>query len=182
MNEADFNLVPARRCFQWRLSTWFVLVAILGWAFAISPPQIVVTDALQLPNGQQSVVGTTKYLNPHYFAPLFALTAFACWKEASNQRGFGRPALRRRVRRIAFKLSLLATAVAIGALCAHVYYDSAANIPEASGPQFWARMMAANWSLAFYCSAGIAIGLVVGLMHSKSEVVEPNAGPACTRS
>ena len=181
MNEADFNLVPARRCFQWRLSTWFVRVAILGWAFAISPRQIVVTDALQLSNGKQ-LVSTTKYLNPHYFAPVFALTGFACWKEASNQRGFGKPASRRRIRRIALGLSLLATAVAIGALCARVYYGWAANIPGSSGPNFWARMMAANWSAVFYCSAGIAIDLVGGLMQSMSEGAEPNAAPACTRS
>ena len=36
------RLSPSRRWFQFRLSTWFVLVAILGWAFAVRP--VVVFD------------------------------------------------------------------------------------------------------------------------------------------
>lgn len=170
---------PGRRGLQFRLSTWFVLMAILAWAFAISPPQIVVTEAMQLANGKQSI-STMKYLNPHYFAPVFALVAFACWKAAFNQHGVGKPAPRRRAKRIALGMALVAIAVAIGALFARDYYGFAVNIPESPRPQLVAHMLAANWSLTFYCSAGIAIGSVVGLLHSMSDGVEPNA--ACRRN
>lgn len=171
MPESSSTFTPTFRWYQWRLSTWFVLVALLGWAFAITPSRIVVRDSIPRSSGKPSV-NTLIYVNPHYFAPVFALMAFACWKEISLQRGFSRPTFRRRARQISVGLSLLAFAVAIGAWIAGSNY-SAAAVATAEHPDFWARLMAINCSAAFYASLGFAIGLVVALVLSAADHRRP---------
>lgn len=174
MNESDSTHFSVRRWFQWKLSTWFVLVAILCWAFAISPRQIVFTDTVPFPGGKTSV-NTLTYMNPHYFGPVAALSAFMCWKEIASLPGFGKMAFRRRAKRLAFGLSMFASVVAVGALCASFYYGSAADVPGAGFPESWARMMAADSSMVFYSSAGLAIGLIAALVLSAADQREPVA-------
>jgi hypothetical protein len=102
---------PKRRWFQFRLSTWFVLVAILAWAMTYQPWIVTETiqgrsSYIQLPSSSKSTadfesayyqwLGRTKpiggplwlltyrvdYLNPRVLGPIAALVAFLAWKAA----------------------------------------------------------------------------------------------------
>lgn len=165
---------PALPWPQWKLSTWFVLAAILGWSFAVSPRQIVITDTRPIPGGAPSI-STTKYPNPHYFGPLFAMSAFVCWKEIANLPGFGEPNFRRRAKRIALGLSLFAVVFAVAALSVYASYSAAAGSTVASRPDFWARLLAPIAAAACYAALGLAMGLVAALMLSAADHAEPAA-------
>jgi hypothetical protein len=149
-------------------------VAILGWIFAIGPRQIVITDTRRIPGGKPSV-STMKYLNPHYFGPLFAISAFASWKEIAGLPGFRQPAFRRRAKRFALGLSVFSTVVALAALSVLVPYSVAAGSTVASRPDFWARFLPGAASAVCYSALGLAIGLMVALMLSAADHAEPAA-------
>lgn len=83
---------PPRRCwFRFRLSTWFVLVAILAWALAtpvwlletkggiVIPGFFAYTD--RTPDSRSGVLVEATYgLNPNLKFPPLALCAFIAWK------------------------------------------------------------------------------------------------------
>ncbi|MBX9789949.1 MAG: hypothetical protein K2Y37_13610 [Pirellulales bacterium] len=68
------QFLPPRRWLQFRLSTWFVLVAILGWAMASRPWLIEV---------QHVPPFEPWYLpNPFLALPALTLAAFLAWNAA----------------------------------------------------------------------------------------------------
>jgi len=83
------RFLPPRRWFQFRLSTWFVLVAILGWAMACRPwwvnefdidessPRLVTGDITQ---GIYLV--DKSHVNGQLLQPASALAVFLAWKAA----------------------------------------------------------------------------------------------------
>ncbi len=83
-----------RRCFQFRLGTWFVLVAILAWAM-LQQPLVVTVPGPPVPNATPVVshaplgngfvkyaVPTTERLapNPGLRGPAYALFGFLIWR------------------------------------------------------------------------------------------------------
>jgi hypothetical protein len=77
---------PRRRWFQFKLSTWFVLVAILCWALACWP---WVTYREIVVRGQQAATGAIVFggivqrhysLEPAFVWSTLALLAFLTWK------------------------------------------------------------------------------------------------------
>jgi len=77
---------PRRRWFQFRLSTWFVLVGILCWALAYSP--WVVKEFVRA-SASETFASTKVYphglilrrnANPNLAYPALALLAFLAWK------------------------------------------------------------------------------------------------------
>ncbi len=83
---------PPRRWFQYRLTTWFVLVAILAWAMLQRPFLVTSWDQLSTRKilGQGvgggvlvgAVVVEVHSLNPALLYPALALAAFVGWKAA----------------------------------------------------------------------------------------------------
>jgi hypothetical protein len=85
--------LPLRRWFQFRLSTWFVLVAIIAWAMTcrpyyweifgstIEPASIGFNDADPYHLNEPSREHRKKF-NPSLRWPALALTAFLTWKAA----------------------------------------------------------------------------------------------------
>lgn len=87
---------PQRRWFQFRLSTWLVLVAILAWALMIGPTRVVLYDYVEPPPDglefdiapEQLALGgdqnhlAVKELNTNLMLPALALVAFMAWKAA----------------------------------------------------------------------------------------------------
>jgi hypothetical protein len=91
------RLLPLRRWFQFRLSTWFVLVAILGWAMVVRETthtyEVRAFDAYRLRSKRDLRVSydskrdvtTISYRQwrPDAMAwPALALVAFLSWKAA----------------------------------------------------------------------------------------------------
>ncbi len=75
--------LPPRRWFQFRLSTWFVLVAILAWAMYLWPWTVKVrTDYHKvLPDGIHDIgYFEVPAPDPRLLYPTFALVAFVGWK------------------------------------------------------------------------------------------------------
>lgn len=100
-------LLPPRRWFQYSLSTWFVLVAILSWAMYLWPWIVFVEVAVPqtgigFSSGRVATPATITWsiverrpsLNPALVYPSLALAAFVVWKGArtTGQRGAGRRA------------------------------------------------------------------------------------------
>jgi hypothetical protein len=87
---------PKRRWFQFRLSTWFVLVAIFGWAFLLHSKVIFWYDSIPVAMSNSSVqlgaainwqpTGRTVYwqvtIGIELLYPALALAAFLAWKTA----------------------------------------------------------------------------------------------------
>jgi hypothetical protein len=86
-------ITSRHRWFQFRLSTWFVLVAILGWAMACRPlivSTFEVADtkpvgrvgAIPLVVNLHQTMWTVHHdeLNPGLKWPILALAAFVAWK------------------------------------------------------------------------------------------------------
>jgi hypothetical protein len=70
-----------RRCFQFRLSTWFVLVAIMAWTMAEWPW----VRSYSLWSGYvfvKPLFMTQRRLNPALLYPALALAMFVVWKVA----------------------------------------------------------------------------------------------------
>src|SRR5689334_21924047 len=90
-----------RRWFQWRLSTWFVLVAIIGWAMIqtpyLVPPFPRLTSWMILGRGLNSdavLIGhliPDRKINPDLLGPCVALLAFLTWKAFWLVREHARP-------------------------------------------------------------------------------------------
>jgi hypothetical protein len=87
---------PPRRWLQFRLSTWFVLVAILGWAM-VTRPYWVRDSFSQFRSGQSAYVTSDRgdliparalmvrprpRVNPALGWPALALATFLAWKAA----------------------------------------------------------------------------------------------------
>lgn len=97
----------AKRWFQWRLSTWFVLVAILAWALIHKPYVIPAAplppDPMFLAKGVNSGatlsgrLNVDRKLNPALMEPCIALLAFIAWKVAWRvlERSREKPAVRK---------------------------------------------------------------------------------------
>ena len=94
---------PKRRWFQFRLSAWFVLVAILAWAMTCRPLYVVGEGVIEVSRGEfvanwidlhygafEMDDGSLRYfrkfehrgLNQRLYWPALALAAFLAWKAA----------------------------------------------------------------------------------------------------
>ena len=93
MSEASRAQQPERERFQWRISTWLVLVAILGWVLIIRPPMIERTRVEALPNGAWHTF-IDMNPNPHYLGPFVAFVVFALAKDVARWRAKRRTAAR----------------------------------------------------------------------------------------
>lgn len=96
-----YNVRSKRRWFQFRLTTWFVFVAILAWAMLqwpwmtttvesrswMSPPvaQEPIRGQRQLVSDLDGIttVHKIRHLNPALLYPALALTTFIVWKGIS---------------------------------------------------------------------------------------------------
>lgn len=79
--------LPPRRWFQFRLTMWFVLVAILAWAMIQWPWWYMHLDGVidvELPGkgGTHRTVLESRRPNPALLYPALALAAFVGWKAA----------------------------------------------------------------------------------------------------
>jgi hypothetical protein len=76
--------IPCRCWFQLKLSTWFVLVAILAWELSTDPVIVWVSTSTVVykANGDPDYLNIEDYLlpNPAYLYPVLALAAFVGWK------------------------------------------------------------------------------------------------------
>lgn len=79
-------LTPHRRWYQFRLTTWFMLVAILAWALTLRP--WIVTKQTPIRYGlpadeevfRQWERESRPYINPSLLYPALAFTSFVGWK------------------------------------------------------------------------------------------------------
>src|SRR4051812_3405217 len=85
---------PNRRWFQFSLSTWLILVAILCWAMAVGPTKVVLyeyaeplSDGIELDiSPEQIALGgsheryAAKEWNSDFVFPALAFFAFLAWK------------------------------------------------------------------------------------------------------
>jgi hypothetical protein len=85
MLDPEVPLAATPKRFQWKISTWLVLMAILGWALAIWPPMIEETTKSTLPNGTRHI-HVEIWPNPHYLGPFIALYLFAAAKDVAAWR------------------------------------------------------------------------------------------------
>ncbi len=87
-------ILPPRRWYQFRLTTWFVLVAILGWAMTYWPwvvihREVKIRPLIEEEIGSGSHSGTFTYTdldieipNRAILWPALALATFVGWKAA----------------------------------------------------------------------------------------------------
>jgi hypothetical protein len=81
------TVAPNRRWMQVRLSTWFILVAILGWGLATRPyyiTRVEMVESVSVGMGRTWERITFPYaheeLNPALAWPVLALVAFILWQ------------------------------------------------------------------------------------------------------
>ncbi|MBX9789136.1 MAG: hypothetical protein K2Y37_09495 [Pirellulales bacterium] len=77
--------LPPRRWLQFRLSTWFVLVAILAWAMATRPYLVAVQGASAGPMAGppwEPIYVVEHRVNKQLRWPALTLSAFLAWKAA----------------------------------------------------------------------------------------------------